>query len=235
MELKKAVFNFLYFDECTEISDDMAKLSPEEYTEYEDLRDEDEALISHLPIDNFLRTRTIVKTIHWNIDCGERFPRVVIETLRGTLIMAKTAIVTLPLGVLKANTVTFVPPLPDRKLRAIDRLGFGCVVKIFLFFQRQWWSNHVELNALFLDSIPDNITVIRGLYRDESDSLWYRDLVGFNSVYGNELVLQSWAVGQSARTIERLPTLEVTSVLNQILLKAFQSEFDVQLPYRVQK
>jgi monoamine oxidase len=49
------------------------------------------------------------------------------------------AIVTLPLGVLQARAVRFVPPLPRRKEAAIDALSMGAVVKVALLFERPWW------------------------------------------------------------------------------------------------
>ena len=52
---------------------------------------------------------------------------------------ADWAIVTLPLGVLKANRVRFTPELPDWKRQAIGRLGMGLVNKIVLHYPRRFW------------------------------------------------------------------------------------------------
>ena len=41
---------------------------------------------------------------------------------------------TVPLGVLKADTVAFSPPLPRAKAEAIRRLGFGTIVKVVMAF-----------------------------------------------------------------------------------------------------
>ena len=38
-------------------------------------------------------------------------------------------LVTVPLGVLKHGSIEFSPPLPQRKLEAIKRLGFGLLNK----------------------------------------------------------------------------------------------------------
>ena len=38
--------------------------------------------------------------------------------------------VTVPLSILKANVITFEPDLPDRKLKAIDKLGAGVIEKV---------------------------------------------------------------------------------------------------------
>lgn len=61
---------------------------------------------------------------------------------------ADAAIVTVPLGVLKrapheAHAVRFQPPLPQRKLTAIKRLGFGCLNKVMLLFPYSFWGDRV--------------------------------------------------------------------------------------------
>ena len=58
----------------------------------------------------------------------------------------KTALVTLPLGVLQAGAVKFDPPLPDRKRAAIRRLGSGRLDKVCLRFPRVFWPDQHVLN-----------------------------------------------------------------------------------------
>ena len=43
---------------------------------------------------------------------------------------ADAVLVTAPLGVLKAGTLKFYPPLPERKMGAIQRMGFGVLNKV---------------------------------------------------------------------------------------------------------
>ncbi|HEY0226120.1 MAG TPA: NAD(P)/FAD-dependent oxidoreductase [Mycobacterium sp.] len=50
------------------------------------------------------------------------------------------AIVTVPLGVLKAATIAFDPPLPDGHAHAIAALGFGVLSKSYFRFNRQTWK-----------------------------------------------------------------------------------------------
>lgn len=49
------------------------------------------------------------------------------------------AIVTVPLGVLKAQSIAFDPPLPELKLAAIENIGAGVVEKIVLTFTEPFW------------------------------------------------------------------------------------------------
>ncbi|GAA2589196.1 hypothetical protein GCM10010435_79670 [Winogradskya consettensis] len=49
------------------------------------------------------------------------------------------AIVTVPVGVLKAGTLAFVPPLPQGHRDALSRLGMGRVEKVVLRFDEHFW------------------------------------------------------------------------------------------------
>ena len=53
-------------------------------------------------------------------------------------------VVTLPLGVLKANDVVFEPPLPNNKQGAIDRFGSGLLNKVVLEFPEAFWDQTVD-------------------------------------------------------------------------------------------
>ncbi len=50
------------------------------------------------------------------------------------------AIITLPLGVLKKNTVTFDPILPAEKRAAINGLGMGTLDKVYLLYDTPFWA-----------------------------------------------------------------------------------------------
>ncbi|KAK3923068.1 Lysine-specific histone demethylase 1A [Frankliniella fusca] len=68
---------------------------------------------------------------------------------------ADAVLCTLPLGVLKQstapsaavlpNTVQFTPPLPEWKVAAIQRLGFGNLNKVVLCFERTFWDSNANL------------------------------------------------------------------------------------------
>lgn len=45
---------------------------------------------------------------------------------------ADAVLVTVPLGILKRNHIKFYPPLNERKMGAINRLGFGVLNKVGL-------------------------------------------------------------------------------------------------------
>jgi monoamine oxidase len=67
--------------------------------------------------------------------------------------VAPRAIITLPLGVLKANSVAFSPTLPDKQ-NAISFLEMGPVVRVVLCFATKFWEHEPEMadmSFLFTD------------------------------------------------------------------------------------
>ncbi len=57
---------------------------------------------------------------------------------------ADAALITVPLGVLKAGSITFSPPLGQDRLDAIDRLGMGLLNKVYLRFSETFWDRDAD-------------------------------------------------------------------------------------------
>jgi spermine oxidase len=63
---------------------------------------------------------------------------------------AKKVLCTVPLGVLKRfHRDLFHPNLPSNKIRAIERLGFGCVNKLFIVFNKPLFKKNVQGMQIF--------------------------------------------------------------------------------------
>jgi monoamine oxidase len=67
---------------------------------------------------------------------------------RTSVLEADHAIVTLPLGVLKAGTVAFAPDLPAAHRGAVERLGMGLMNKVWLTFPRRFWGDADWINRI---------------------------------------------------------------------------------------
>ncbi len=91
-----------------------------------------ERRIERLPVE----LGTTVQKIAWNSE------GVSVETNRGEF-RARKAIVTLPLGVLQAETVQFEPELPQKRA-ACFRLAMGKIVRVTLRFQERFWASRKE-------------------------------------------------------------------------------------------
>ncbi|XP_076915932.1 lysine-specific histone demethylase 1 homolog 2-like [Bidens hawaiensis] len=57
---------------------------------------------------------------------------------------ADMVLCTVPLGVLKKRVVKFEPELPERKLKAIDKLGFGLLNKVAMVFPNVFWGEDLD-------------------------------------------------------------------------------------------
>ncbi|XP_041002483.1 probable polyamine oxidase 4 isoform X1 [Juglans microcarpa x Juglans regia] len=79
------------------------------------------------------------------------FNKVMATVEDGRNFLADAAILTVPLGVLKAKLIEFEPELPDWKVSAISDLGVGNENKIALLFDTVFWPN-VELLGIVAPS-----------------------------------------------------------------------------------
>ncbi|WP_136658093.1 FAD-dependent oxidoreductase [Nitratireductor sp. XY-223] len=102
-------------------------------------------------------------------------------------------IVTLPLGVLKRNSVRFEPSLPPRKRRAIERLGMGTLDKVYLLFDEPFWDTDVTWIAT-----PEN-----GLPQGQFNS-WFN----FH-IYTRQPLIMAFNGGPPALDLAGLPDEEV--------------------------
>ncbi|KAJ8461592.1 hypothetical protein OPV22_034518 [Ensete ventricosum] len=78
---------------------------------------------------------------------ARRSNRVIVTMEDGSTLIADAAVITVPVGVLKANLIEFEPRLPDWKRSAISDIGVGIENKIALRFNTVFWPN-VEVLGL---------------------------------------------------------------------------------------
>ncbi|KAL8538670.1 hypothetical protein ACS0TY_000618 [Phlomoides rotata] len=93
-----------------------------------------QALVENVPI----QYEKTVQTIRYGSDGVQ----VVVgggQTYEGDMVLC-----TVPLGVLKSRSVQFIPELPQRKLDAIRRLGFGLLNKVALLFPHAFWGTDLD-------------------------------------------------------------------------------------------
>ncbi|KAI3462243.1 hypothetical protein Pfo_018906 [Paulownia fortunei] len=92
----------------------------------------------------------VIKTLSRDIDIRlnhrvkkivNGYKKVVVTVEDGRKFVADAAIVTVPLGILKAKLIEFEPKLPEWKLSAISDLGVGNENKIALRFDHVFWPN----------------------------------------------------------------------------------------------
>ncbi len=74
-------------------------------------------------------------------------------THNGAVSEADYVIVTVPLGVLKNNSIQFLPALPAQKQTAIEKIGMNCVNKFLLTWDNAFWDD--EQFIAYTPQIPD--------------------------------------------------------------------------------
>lgn len=117
---------------------------------------------------------------------------------------ADRVVVTVPLGVLKAGTVTFDPPLPAEKQQSIRRLGMGELDKVALKFDKPFWPTDVQVFGLVGDQPVSHL------------------LNAF--VFSGAPILVGLRAGVLAQTRERLSDAATVSQLRDALAATFQTE-----------
>jgi monoamine oxidase len=108
------------------------------------------------------------------------------------------AIVTVPLGVLKAGTLEFDPPLPIAHAEAIERVGFGVLEKVVLAYERAVWR---------IDGKPSHVTIV-----DAPRPHW-PVILDLSAWYGVPVVV-GFASGECGRTLAALPEAERVAALH---------------------
>ena len=130
--------------------------------------------------------------------------RVVVTTAVGTF-FANAVIVTVPLGVLKAGSIQFLPPLSEAKSTAIARLGMGALSKTCLRFESAFWPADAEL----IDIVPAESR--RGQWVESLNLLSLVDVPA----------LMMFNAGKFARAVESMTDAEVIASASAALEPAF--------------
>ncbi|KKK26202.1 hypothetical protein ARAM_003862 [Aspergillus rambellii] len=95
-----------------------------------------------------VRTNKIVTSITYSSSAGSAKQKAIVHCDDGDSITADMVVYTGSLGTLKHRTVQFSPPLPEWKLGAIDRLGFGVMNKVILAFDQPFWDTERDMFGL---------------------------------------------------------------------------------------
>jgi len=131
-----------------EFGADAGELSVRGMDEGEDLKGGDvifpqgyDAITNYLAEGLSIHTENIVSTIVYDKD------GVKVVTNSGEY-FADRVIVTVPLGVLKAEAIVFMPALDEQKQKAIDKLGMGVLNKVWLKLPTVFWEQDKDRDLI---------------------------------------------------------------------------------------
>jgi monoamine oxidase len=130
---------------------------------------------------------------------------IVIDTADGQWRAAK-AVVTVPLGVLKAGALRFDPPLPESHRRAVDAIGSGRFEKLLLRFDSAFWDDVDQIQVAGRPGRP-----FTG---------WYN----LNRVAGRP-ALMAINGGAAAAAVEGLPADRQAALATEVLAGVYRGRF----------
>ena len=139
-----------------------------------------------------VRLEHVVSRVKWS-------PDGVVVTTDGVSLTADTAVVTVPVGVLKSAEFVIEPSLPEPVAGALSRLEMNAFEKVFLRFPRKFWN--------------DDVYAIR---QQGPEGRWWHSWYDLTSLHGTPTLL-TFAAGRAAKATrqwdeERL----VESLLTQL-------------------
>ncbi|KAH9288473.1 hypothetical protein KI387_032590, partial [Taxus chinensis] len=136
----------------------------------------------------------------------------------GQVFQGDMVLCTVPLGVLKTGVIKFVPELPQRKLEAIRRLGFGLLNKVAMLFPTVFWGTEIDTFGHLCDESSR-----RGEY-----FLFY----SYASVSGGALLI-ALVAGEAAIKFENTPPPDAVERILEIL-RGIYGPRGVQVPDPIQ-
>lgn len=146
-----------------------------------------------------IRLKNIVNKISYN----ER--GVTVRTDKDTY-SADSAVLSVPLGVLKKGKIQFEPALPEDKQKSIDRLKMGILDKLYLKFNEAFWPKE-----------PEWI-----LYMGEEKGDWYEFLNIYH--YTDKPILLLFNSGDDAQRKEDIPDEKFVQETMKVLRKLFDKD-----------
>ncbi|XP_065166695.1 spermine oxidase-like [Atheta coriaria] len=183
---------------------------------------------------NFDQKKINLLTVVKQITFDEDKDQVTVLLATGEKHTAKHVIFTPSLGVLKHDHKSlFQPPLPQRKVEAIEALGIGAVMKVMLHFPEHWWATNGSFSGYsFVWTQEDRDTLAtqyrKGPYRNNLS--WLTNFMGMYRVEQNPKVLSCWFTGEFVPEIETMSDDILLDGINFTINKFLGKKYNVQQP-----
>nr|XP_018903435.1 PREDICTED: spermine oxidase-like [Bemisia tabaci] len=171
--------------------------------------------------------------IHLNVQFGKEVTKIVqgehelvLTCADGSVFTADHTIVCVSLGVLKANVpFMFNPPLPGKKLLAINTLAMGVAEKLFIQFPYRWWPDEWPSLQILLDSnIKEELK--------EMKKEWLEEVFSFFVLDNAPNTLCGWVGGNAARYVSNIPDEEIKNDLLFLLKRYLSKLYQIPNPVR---
>ncbi len=144
-----------------------------------------------------IRLDTRVQAIDYSDDIVQ------IQTSQGKF-TSKKVILSVPLGVLKQNTIQFTPALPHSKQKAIQSIGYGDLEKVILRFGQKFWGD-----------------IKQGIYLEECEQGFvFPSIIDYSESAGAPTLVVFYAAQFAAHTQAKSDT-EILAATLSVLQKLF--------------
>lgn len=127
----------------------------------------------------------------------------VVITTTDNRITADIVIVTVPLGVLKSKKIQFVPELPAKKQKAINKLEMGVLNKVALHYPEKFWSDDSEFIGYISNTYGEFPEILNLAY------------------YTNHNILLALTGGKFARDLEKISNEQIKNQFHNIMIKIY--------------
>ncbi|HOZ51924.1 MAG TPA: NAD(P)/FAD-dependent oxidoreductase [Chitinophagaceae bacterium] len=190
-KINDRLWKFLLSTYITFDTGDLNKLSSTLYNEGEEFDGEERIATNgydHIP--NYLATGL-------NIQLNQKVSKIdysnttIKITHNGNESEADYVLVTVPLGVLKSNSIQFVPALPSSKQNAIQAIGMNCVNKFLLIWDTPFWDDKQYIS--YTPEIKDK----------------FNYFVNIKKVNTNVNALMTFAYAEAARQTELMTDAQI--------------------------
>lgn len=150
-----------------------------------------------------IRYASPARRVNWQSDLIE------VHTEKGVL-RGKKAIVTVPLGVLQSDQLSYTPAIPE-KIAAARALGFGAVVKITLQFSEAFWTQKAY-------TAGKDLRKAQFIFSEEEVPTWWTE-------YPKEApILMGWLAGPNADRVKELSEEDILQKALSSLGRIFSLE-----------
>ena len=190
-KINDRLWKFLLSTYITFDTGDLNKLSSTLYNEGEEFDGEERIATNgydHIP--NYLATGL-------NIQLNQKVSKIdysnatIKITHNGNESEADYVLVTVPLGVLKSNSIQFLPALPSSKQNAIQAIGMNCVNKFLLIWDTPFWDDKQYIS--YTPEIKDK----------------FNYFVNIKKVNSNVNALMTFAYADAARQTELMTDAQI--------------------------
>ncbi|KAK9322161.1 flavin-containing amine oxidoreductase-domain containing protein [Lipomyces orientalis] len=113
-----------------------------------------------------VRFKSSVKIVAYETSKQDGRKKFTVTMHSGERISADRVVCTVPLGVLKAGTISFQPELPETKRESIQNLGFGVLNKVVLVYDRCFWDPDKDIVGVARDNSGSADRKNQDSYRD---------------------------------------------------------------------